>query len=222
MVISYQLPDDSHLKVGGQSFLYTATVHAADQDQNPGPDCGNANWTFTHDGKALSSSTSTCGENSFLALGLFPSNGTARPGDAMGAYYDDESPLQSKDVTDPYWGSQPGDFGIDFELSGGNFTAADGTAYQIPKSATPNNSAATDGYTLTGLPAGMSGQQAYSTTIQYRLPPKTDPRWENGVKYTVFLKAYDTDNNKAGNDCGQASWSFVLTGAATSSTRLIE
>lgn len=221
VVIAYQLPDDSHLKVNGQSFIYTATLHAADIDQSPGPDCGNASWTFTHDGKGVTSATS-CGENSFLAYGVFPSSGHAKPGDPVGAYYTDESPLQTKDVTDPYWTTQTVNAGIDFEISGGKFTASDGSAYQIPKSATPAVKTSTDGYTLTPLPAGVTSKEAYGTTIQYILPPVNDPRWENSVTYTVFLKSYDTDNNKPGNDCGLASWSFVLSGALASGVRLIE
>jgi hypothetical protein len=222
VVIAYQLPDDAHLKVNGSSFLYTATLHAADKDQT-GSDCGNASWSFTHDGKAITSTTTSCGENSFLALGVYHSNGSAHPGDPVGAYYSDESPLQSHDITDPYWGSQSGDYGIDFEISGGRFTHSDGTATQIPKSSSPTIKTSTDGYTITALPAGVTSKETYSNTIQYILPGPTDPRWENGIKYTIFLKAYDTDNNKAGNDCGQGSWSFILTGAvAAASIHLVE
>ena len=67
----------------------------------------------------------------------------------------------------------------------------------------------------------MSTGEHYSNTISWVLPAANDPRWVNGFKYTVYLKAYDTDNNKPGNDCGQATWNFVLSGA-TGVIKLVE
>ncbi len=218
VVISYQLPADAQLKVSGASFVYSATLHAADKDQSPGPDCGNASWVLTHDGKNLPSSTPACGESSFLANGVFPSTGQAKPGDSVGAYYSDESPIQSHDVTDSFWNSQSGNYGIDFKLSGGAFTDASGKGFQIP----PNNGT-NGGYTLGAFPPGVPATDKYSTMIKWVLPPANDARWTNGIKYTVTLLAYDTDNNKAGNDCGLGTWSFVLTGATGSGKiRLIQ
>lgn len=208
VIIAYQLPADAQLKVSGASFVYSASLHAADVDQDPGPDCGNASWAFTHDGKNLPSSTPACGESSFLANGVFPSSGQAKPGDAVGAYYSDESPIQSRDVTDSYWNGQSGNFGIDFQLSGGAFTDSAGKGYQIPPSNGTNG-----GYTLGPFPPSVRPTDKYNTMIRWQLPAANDPRWTNGIKYTVTLLAYDTDNNKPGNDCGLASWSFILTGA---------
>jgi Putative Flp pilus-assembly TadE/G-like len=218
-VIAYQLPDDAHLKVGGKSVAYTAALHAADQDQDlgAGADCGHTTWTFTHDGKAVTSTATACGENSFMALGVFPSDGKAQPGDSVGAYYADESPIQTRDITDVYWSSQPINAGIDFELSGGAFTDSAGHGYQIPPA-----TASPGGYTLDPFPVGIVSKESYKTMIRWTLPDAHDPRWVNGIKYTVYLKAYDTDNNKPGNDCGQGTWSFILSGAASGAIRLVE
>jgi hypothetical protein len=216
VMIAYQLPADAALKPGGQSFLYTAKVYAADSDQDPGPDCGNATWKFTHDGNTSTSTLGGCGENSFLALGQFPSNGKASPGQSVGAYYTDESPIQGRDVTNTYWQSQTVNAGIDFELRGGQFNDASGNGYQIPQApGTPG------GYTVGPLPAGVASHETYNNMISWNLPPANDPRWQNGYTYTVYLKAYDTDQNKPGNDCGIAEWTFVLSGA-TGTISLVE
>jgi hypothetical protein len=219
VVIAYQLPDDNHLQVNDKDFTFTSTLHAADKDQNPGEDCGNASWIFTHDGKHVSPAVGTCGENSFLGNGVFPSTGKAKPGDPVGAYYSDESPIQNRDITDPFWNGQAVNAGIDFELSGGKFTdPATGKGFQIPQSNGSNG-----GYTLGAFPSGVPTTDKFSTMIKWILPAADDPRWQNGIKYTVFLKAYDTDNNKPGNDCGQGTWSFVLSGATGHGTiNLIE
>src|SRR4051812_20867935 len=47
VLISYELPDDSHLKVGGKNFVYTASLHVNDTENNgasPPVRCGNADW----------------------------------------------------------------------------------------------------------------------------------------------------------------------------------
>jgi hypothetical protein len=224
-VVAYMLPDDAHLlhNVAGtnppQEVIYTASLHVVDSDNvdvgGVPVQCGNATWTFTHDGHGTT--PGVCGENSFLANGVFPSNGKASPGDTVGAYYSDESTIQAKDVTDPSWPSGA-NFGIDFELSGPGFTDSNGDAYQIP----PSSSQA-GGYTLTTLLAGqVAHPDKFNTKISWTLPGPNDPRWENGQTYTVFLKAYDTDNNKPGNDCGQGTWKYILTGATNGKVVLIQ
>jgi len=40
--------------------------------------------------------------------------------------------------------------------------------------------------------------------------------------YTAQLKAYDTDNNKPGNDCGQATWTFTVPAGTAGFVRLVE
>jgi hypothetical protein len=206
-LISYQLPDDAHLKVNGKSYTFSATLHAADVDGQPGH-CGNASWKFTHDGKNINTNNGGCGENSFLALGQFPSNHQASPGQMVGAYYSDESPLQERDVADAYWSTVPLNAGIDFEISGPGFTDANGNAFQIPPSSTT-----TGGYVIGPLPSGVTTREKYNNTIEWQLPAKDDPRWVNGATYTLYMRSYDTDQNKPGNDCGVATWSFVLSGA---------
>ena len=76
---------------------------------------------------------------------------------------------------------------------------------------------------MIAFPPGVRATDKYNTMIKWVLPAANDPRWTNGIKYTVTLLAYDTDNNRAGNDCGLATWSFVLTGATGSGKiRLIQ
>ena len=218
--ILYQLPGDANLlhTSNGQEVVFDTSLKVYDTDQDHGannPDCGNGSWKFTHDGKGLNNGS--CGENSFFGGNppYFPSNGTAHPGDPVYANYVDESPIQSHNS--PYFGSPPGatDVGINFNISGPGFTHDDGNGnlvpYQIPPVATDPT-----GYTLT------NSSPNYTTKIQWNLPPSTDARWLNGATYTIGLKAYDTDNNKPGNDCGVASWSFRLTGANNGKIHLIE
>ena len=54
---------------------------------------------------------------------------------------------------------------------------------------------------LTPMPAGQTKVVKIAATIPAALP--------NGT-YTAFLKAYDTDQNKAGGDCGIARWTVVV------------
>jgi Putative Flp pilus-assembly TadE/G-like len=212
-VISYQLPAAADLKVGGKRFMHRTSLRVSNL---LAAGCGHATWSFTGDGKGLKTVSTSCGENAFFANGLFPSSGVAHPGDSVGAYYTDESPMQMKDTTDPSW-TAAGNFGIDFELGGGYFTDAAGQHYQIP----PATSSA-DGYTIGPLPPSIHTSEHFSSTLEWTLPPATDPRWVNGIKYTVYLKAYDTDNNKPGNDCGEGSWSFILSGAKGGKIHLVE
>jgi hypothetical protein len=110
-----------------------------------------------------------------------------------------------------------GNFGIDFELGGGFFTDATGKNFQIPPATTTAG-----GYTIGPLPPSVSTSEHFGSTVKWILPPANDSRWVNGIKYTVFLRAYDTDNNKPGNDCGEGSWSFILSGAKGGKIHLVE
>jgi len=226
--ISYKLPNTPTLAKTDSSnnrIVYTLTLRALDSD-NPAPpaaptDCGNASFVFTWDGQGIPTNGSTCGENSFLNGGTYPT-GSVTPGTSVGAKYSDESPIQNHNS--PYFGSPPGatDVGINFQISGPGFSdPSTGAAYQIPQSATPGNINATDGYTLTPY----AGTDQYSTKVNYVLPGPSAAlpfgAWANNVQYTVTLKAFDTDNNKPGNDCGQGSWTFTITGA-TGRIALIE
>jgi hypothetical protein len=217
VVIAYELPTNADLRLyeadGTTKIVYQATLHAQDLDQDhlPAKDCGNASFTFNADG----SGGSTCIENSFLAVGVFPSGGTASPSPAppgaphlVGAYYTDESALQT-DQYDPVSHI----YGVDFEV-----TDPDGTKTQLTASA---GTATKPGYfyTLTNLaktdPQLNGHGDAFNTKVAWTLP--TAATLTSG-KYTIYLKMYDTDQNSGvGHDCGQASWSFVLSGGSAGS-----
>ena len=218
--IQYQIPNTlAKTDSSGKRIIYTITLHAADTDSVNAGDCGNASFVFTWDGQGIPTNGSTCGENSFLANGVFPTGTNAvQPATPVYALYSDESPIQSHNS--PYFGSPPGatDVGINFTISGPGFTDTNGKAWQIPQAPAPNtnniNAAWNQGYSLTPY----SGTDKYSTKINWNLPGKTDAlpfgNWVNGAQYTVSLKAFDTDNNKPGNDCGQGTWTFTIQGAA--------
>ncbi|MEY2570780.1 MAG: hypothetical protein QOE63_1130, partial [Acidimicrobiaceae bacterium] len=50
-------------------------------------------------------------------------------------------------------------------------------------------------------------KDTYNTTISWTVPLT----FTNG-DYSIFLKAYDTDNNKPGNDCGVTTWAITVSG----------
>ena len=229
--INYVIPNTlTKLDSSGNRIVYTISLHAADVDQNPGPDCGNASFTFTWDGKGL---TGSCGENSFLNGGTYPNNTTpVTPSDlsatppkisSAGAHYSDESEIQSN--VSPYLDSSGTDVGLYFAISGPGFTdPSTGDPYQIPKASHPGTLHPTpnDGFTITNDP---TGHDKFNRLINWDLPDKSAAlphgNWVNGATYTMTLKAYDTDNNKPGNDCGQGSWTFTINGA-TGRISLIE
>jgi Flp pilus assembly protein TadG len=218
--ITYAIPNAPPLQkldASGNRVVYAASLHAADTDQDHAPllDCGNANWSFTYDGKGV---TGSCGENSFLAGGVFPNAGqTVSPGTTAYARYSDESPIQSADVAvDQPNLPHDGTYGIDFKLAGPGFTDANDNPYQIPPYGT--SPPTIGGYTL----PTWAGTDKFNTQLTWTLPSANDPRWVNGTTYTLSLTAYDTDNNKPGNDCGVASWSFIIQGATNGKIHLIE
>jgi len=198
--IFYVLPSAPPLPkndASGNRVIYTASLHAADLDQDhpEGPDCGHGNWSFTWDGQGAIPG-SACGENSFIAS-VYPPGGTALPGEHIGAIYSDESPLQ--DV--PWSPSFP--FGIKFTISGPGWTDADGNPTFVPYTVTPT-----------------TGHDKFSSKIDYQLPDAS--KFFSDVVYTASLTAYDTDQNKPGNDCGVATWTFTVTGGTAGFIRLVE
>jgi len=221
--ITYTIPNTlTKTDSSNNRIVYTLTLKAFDTDSVNGSDCGNASWQFTWDGKGIPAGTTSCGENSFLANGVFPSGATpVTPSNGatlspVYALYSDESALQKNNS--PYLDSTGTDVGLYFAISGPGFTDPNtGNAYQIPKASAANNSLTATwdkGYAL----VDFVGTDKFSTRINWNLPDRSDAlpfgNWVNGAQYTVSLKAYDTDNNKPGNDCGQASWTFTIQGAS--------
>ena len=134
------------------------------QPSNP---AASADTTFTQSAKAKNPGPGTgCGEDSFLGSAFPAAGATVKPGDLVGANYQDETPLNTN----------PG-FEVVFTL--------DGVA--VPYTTSP----------------GPKGKEKYSTLIEFRLPANVA-----GGTHTVFLKAWDSDQNKAGGDCGAATWTF--------------
>ena len=201
VLIAYQLPDKTLLDE--KAFAFEATLDAAPVGGVAGQ-CGHAHWILTKDKKG-STNGGTCGENSFWAFTPEPSRGLATPGDVVRAFYTDESPIQEADIT------QNPDVGIDFYL-----TDADGNVTRIPPAPVLHDpNPRTDGYTITDSDPDHRGKEHFNSTIQFRLPGPDDLNPLPGSFYKVFLKAYDTDNNKPGNDCGVFTWSFRFTGSNT-------
>jgi uncharacterized repeat protein (TIGR01451 family) len=109
----------------------------------------------------------TCGENSFLGT-QFPAAGTElHAGDAIGAVYHDETPLNDKTVI--------------FQIDGAPVAKIDLAAATVPKG------------------------DKFATRISTVIPKNLDTG-----DHTAYLKAEDTDQNKAGGDCGEATWTFTV------------
>jgi len=135
------------------------------QPSNP---AGPADPTVMQSAKTKPGTGTGCSEDSFLGSAFPASGSTVKPGDLVGANYQDESPLNNA----------PG-FQVIFTLDGA----------QVPFSTLP----------------GPKGKEKYSTLIQYQLPASIA-----GGVHTVVLKAWDSDQNKTGGDCGTATWTFTV------------
>lgn len=200
--ISYKLPNAPPLPKtdsANNRIVYEAKLHVAQILQDNPPECGNASWKFTWDGKGITSG-SACGEDSFINS-VYPRNGTVVPGDHIGAIYTDESALQ-----DQPW-SEDFPFGVKFTLSGPGWTDAAGNPTFVP-------------YTLSDGSAEATKKDKFNTKIDYQLPDAS--KFFAGAVYTASLTAYDTDQNKPGNDCGHATWTFTVAGGTAGFIRLVE
>jgi len=236
-LVTYQLPDDAKLKVAGYTgsdYTFTSTLHVDDSDNTDTPPtrCGNAAWSFTHDGKNVSNGGTSCGENSFYGFTPIPSDGkvNVKSNPRIAAFYTDESPMQMRDVTDTYWQSQPGDYGVDFsytplggqpvQIKPSTITAVNATTgLTVPVADNYNQPPTTPptigGYWLEDPALQQFRKDKYNTTIYWNAAGLTDGT------YTINLKLYDTDNNKPGNDCGVMTWTISVTGNP-GEVRLIE
>lgn len=234
-IISYQLPDDAHLGGAGSTFIFTAKVHATDSDNggvDPPTKCGNASWTFNHNGSITSSGGSTCGENSFYGFPALPPDGkvNVKSNPIIQAFYTDESHLQYKDYTDPYWQSQAGNYGVDFTYT----KTGDPTVHRITPSTKTGSSAWGLGLTIPvaddynpATPSVSGGYWFQDPSVSPYIADKfyTTIKWDASAltdgTYTINLKMFDTDNNKAGNDCGVMTWTIAVSGNP-GDVRLIE
>ena len=225
-IISYQLPDDAHLGGAGSTFIFTAKVHATDSDNggvDPPTKCGNAAWTFNHNGTVTAAGGSTCGENSFYGFPAEPTDGkvNVKSNPLIKAYYTDESHLQYMDYTDTYWNTHTPNAGVDFTYT----KAGDPTVHRIAPSTLTGPSAwglgltipKGDDYNLSGTTPTVSGgywfvdpspkaADKFYTMVEWDASALTDGN------YTINLKMFDTDNNKPGNDCGIMTWTIAVSG----------
>lgn len=226
-IVSYELPNDGNLGGAAGNYTFTAKVHVTDSDNagaDPPTHCGNASWTFNHNG-SLSTGGSSCGENSFYGFPALPTDGkvNVKSNPIIQAFYTDESHMQYRDYTDTYWNTQPVNAGVDFTYT----KAGDPTVHRIAPSTSTGASGwglgliipVADDYNLSGTTPTVSGgywfkdpsDPAYKadkfyTTIKWDASALTDGN------YTINLKMFDTDNNKPGNDCGIMTWTIAVSG----------
>lgn len=197
------LPDNAR-------YTVQMSAYDTDQDHSPAGDCGKAQWAFTK-GTVSSGGTSPCDpglsgvvEDSFLGS-LFPAQGTiVSPGHPVGATFQDESPIYNpNDPTDKH--------NIVFQIDGNDISEGTNVvpdAAQGPNTVVQPSANNTSVYTLTSPSARIvPSKEKYSTDIQYLLPQSLS----NGA-HTITLKAWDTDSNKSGGDCGTATWTINVTG----------
>ena len=217
-IIAYKLPSDGSLKPGGQNFVYNSTLHVNDIQNgaaSPPTRCGNADWTFNHDG----SFTSTCKENSFFGFAPYPPSNQISAGTTIvQSFYVDESPLENWDYAS--WPGSSGfpanpNFGIDFKYTLNGVTTRipqyDNTIHPVGFIPNPDNGQ----YWLTTSDAQHSSDQ-FNTTINWRVPLT----FANG-SYNIYLKAYDTDH-PGGGDCGVANWNVTVSGGTSGQVNLVE
>jgi Flp pilus assembly protein TadG len=190
-------------------YIIQLSAYSTDQlSHPPNGACGKTQWSFIK-GKLASGGTSPCEpglsgvvEDSFLGS-IFPAPGqVVHKGDSVGATFQDESPV--------YNGTTAGDpHMIVFQIDGADIpqAAAGTTVAQGPNTSALPGSTTTE-YTLRSPTQLITTGEKYSTDIQYKLPTTLSPG-----AHTVTLQAYDTDSNKAGGDCGRATWTINLAGS---------
>jgi Flp pilus assembly protein TadG len=168
----------------------------------PNGKCGKAQWTFVK-GTPPSNGTTTCGENSFIGTISPAPGGVVHPNDTLTVSYQDESVIYNP--TDP---NDPNR--IVFQVDGTDIPQAPlGTAVTQGPNSQAASYGSTTNYTLKS-PTSSSTNEKYSTDIQYKVPSTL-----TSGAHAFHLKAYDSDNNKPGGDCGVADWSLNVSGGAS-------
>jgi Flp pilus assembly protein TadG len=213
---------------------YTVTMSVYDSTSSsfpPNGKCGKAQWTAVR-GHPPVVGGSTCGEDIFLGA-VWVIDGTTgqknsglgasvKPGDTIGATYQDESPIFNVlDTSDPSYADRHIKF-----MDGSTEIPEDGLVTPPSSTLGPNTvhqpftaGTPTDHFTLTSGSTLMTSREHYSTDIMWKLPPSI----ANGT-HSISLKAYDGDNNKTGGDCGNGAWSISVSGggSTTSDVMLVQ
>ena len=129
-----------------------------------------------------------CSENEIFTAGKggattqFPAPGvTVKPGDTVGAYYNDESEINLVAPLVPA-----------ASIDGKAVTAT------VQKNATAT---------------GFTKLQKFVTKVSFVIPQDAAPG-----DHTAMLRAWDSDQNKPGGDCGTATWKFTVAGTPTTTT----
>jgi hypothetical protein len=213
--------------------LHTVALYAAAQNGK----CYQSIWTFTINNAPKAQQTGSCQEDLFRGgTNLVPANGAqVSYGTVVKATYFDETSMFR------YSGSDLGtrSHNLLFNIDPDNNTPAG------PSAESPANIQALDkGPGPVGGPAGANwtftqfdsmnpapgelwrfdttgtggGEYKFATYLKYTLP-------DLGVGTHVFyLRAYDSDQNKAGGDCGIAQWTvnFAVPAGRVGSVELID
>lgn len=199
-------PGGGALPNNTQYSVLLTVYDSASSSNPPNGKCGKAQWSFTKGTVPSSGGTSPCVpgssgvvENNFLGS-IFPGDGSnVHKGDSIGAVFQDESPIYNGTTGNV----------IVFTIDG---TAIPQGTLGTPSAQGPNTVAApgstTSVYTLRSPTQLITTGEKYSTDIQYKLPTTI-----SGGSHTIKLQAFDTDSNKAGGDCGVATWTINVAGS---------
>ena len=178
--------------------LYAAAVNAK---------CYQSIWTFTINNAPVASG-SACKEDLFRG-GQNPGRGTTlSPGGVVSATYYDETPLYTYSGTDPGSLSRNLIFNLDpANNPGGLPSAAANVPITTVLTDTQNPPPGTAyRYDFAG---NGKGEYKYGTKLWYTMPASLF-----SGPHTIYLRAYDSDQNKNGGDCGIAEWTINYTGGA--------